>query len=101
MYKRKTLPLNNVLNRLIALSVCHTMTAENIEAKEHEFSSREAAAKAAQNWRVRANELELFAQTVMEYQLGDNNSIFNYHQQLTLQEDNELYERILKRIQNG
>ena len=99
MRLKKTLPLDKVLNRLIAMSVSHGKTADNIHRTRNTFSSLDVATRIEREYLVRANELELFALTVMKFQHGDSNSIFNYHVTLEGDEENTLHAQLLERIQ--
>jgi len=78
--KRKTLPLDNVLNRLNALAVSYRQSGRNCWKDRHNFSSKEAAASAEHDNYVMARALELFALDVIGWRQGETNSIFNYHQ---------------------
>lgn len=83
MANRKTLPLNNVLNRVVAKAKANRMTADNVRRDADQFSSLTAAERIACEWEASARELELLAIEIMQWQRNAdiNTHIFHFHRE--------------------
>lgn len=99
MYLKKTLPLEKVMNRMIALAVSHRKTAENILNSKEKFSSTDVVDNLVSKYEARASEMELFAQTVMNFQRGiDSNHIFHYHEKLADCDERALHASLVEEL---
>ena len=102
MYLKKKLPLEQVMNRAIALAVSHRKTAANLLESAARFSSVKVVDELIAKYEARANEMELFALSIMDFQYGaDSNHIFHYHTELSDDDERALKSTLKNEVEDS